>query len=163
MEFIEYFNVIIVDCCVNLREDVVIVIVNGEIDGKWLGDFEVSGYYIIVVIVGYDMMFGLMVGGFWVLCENLDEFCKLKENLDFIFSYVDEFICWIMLVKYFMCFVMVDMELCGEKILEGDCFMFCYLLGNCDEEVFEDLFWFFVEWKINKYVVFGYGVYVCLG
>ncbi len=163
MQFTEYFNAITEDRRANPKDDVASVIANGEIDGEPLGDFEASGYYTILAAAGHDTTSGSTAGGLWALCENPDEFRKLKDNLDLIPSYVDETIRWTTPVKHFMRFATADAELRGEKISKGDRLMLCYSSGNRDEEVFEDPFKFSVERKANKHVAFGYGAHVCLG
>ncbi len=162
-EFTEYFNAMTKDRRENPKDDVATVIANGEIDGERLGDFEAIGYYTIVATAGHDTTSGSTAGGLWALCENPDEFRKLKENLDLIPNYVDESIRWTTPVKHFMRFATADTELRGEKVSQGDRLMLCYSSGNRDEEVFDDPFRFSVERPSNKHVAFGYGAHVCLG
>lgn len=162
-EFIEYFNAITEDRRANPRDDVSSVIANGRINGEPLDHFAAMSYYIIAATAGHDTTSNTTAGGLWALCENPDQFAKLKENPGLIDSYLEESIRWVTAVKHFMRTATADTEVAGQKIAKGDWLMLCYQSGNRDETHFDDPFAFRVDRTPNKHVAFGYGAHVCLG
>jgi cytochrome P450 len=162
-EFIEYFNAITEDRRANPREDLSSAIANGQINGEPLDHFAAMSYYIIAATAGHDTTSATTSGGIWALCENQDQFAKVKGDPGLIPGFTEESIRWVTPVKHFMRSATADTELRGRKISKGDWMMLCYSSGNRDEEKFDDPFKFNVERMPNKHVAMGYGAHVCLG
>ena len=162
-EFMEYFNAMTEDRRANPRDDLASVIANGKINGEPLDHIAAMSYYIIAATAGHDTTSNTTAGGLWALCENQDEFAKLKADPGLINSYIEESIRWVSPVKHFMRTATDDAELRGQKISKGDWLMLCYSSGNRDEEHFDDPFKFDIERSPNKHVALGYGAHVCLG
>ncbi len=162
-EFMEYFNAITEDRRANPRDDLSSAIANGKIDGEPLDHFAAMSYYIIAATAGHDTTSNTTSGGLWELCNNPDQFAKLKANPDLIPSYIEETIRWVTPVKHFMRTATENTELRDRKIAKGDWLMLCYSSGNRDEELFDDPFKFDIARTPNKHVAMGYGAHVCLG
>jgi cytochrome P450 len=162
-DYFMYFNAITNDRRANPREDVATVIANGVIEGKPIGEIEAMGYYIIVAAAGHDTTSSSTAGGMLGLCENPDQFARLKADPTGIPGLVEESIRWTTPVQHFMRSATEDTVLRGQKISKGDWLMLCYKSGNRDEEVFEDPFTFRSDRSPNKHLAFGYGAHLCLG
>ena len=163
VEFMNYFNQVTEDRRQNPRDDLATVIANGEVRGEPIGHLEAMGYYVIVAAAGHDTTSNALAGGLWALCENPEQFAKLKSDPALIEGYIDESIRWTSPVKHFMRSAAQDTEVSGRKISKGDWLMMCYHSGNRDEAVFKDPFSFDIERSPNRHVAFGYGAHVCLG
>jgi hypothetical protein len=70
-------------------EDLASVIANAEVDGKPINYFEAVSYYVIVAAAGHDTTSSSISGGLWALCENDDEFRKLKADTGLIPKFVE--------------------------------------------------------------------------
>lgn len=162
-EFMEYFNAMTEDRRAKPRDDLASVIANGKIKDEPLDHLAAMSYYIIAATAGHDTTSSTTAGGLWALCENQDQFTKLKNDPGLINGYLDESIRWVTPVKHFMRTATDDTELRGQKIAKGDWLMLCYPSGNRDEEVFDDPFKFDIERSPNKHIAFGYGAHICLG
>lgn len=162
-EFMEYFNAMTEDRRAAPRDDLASVIANGQIEGQPLDHLAAMSYYIIAATAGHDTTSSTTAGGLWALCENQDQFAKLKADPGLINSYLEETIRWVTPVKHFMRTATADAELRGRKISKGDWLMLCYPSGNRDEDKFDQPFKFDIERSPNKHVAFGYGAHVCLG
>ncbi|PWR22003.1 cytochrome P450 [Zavarzinia compransoris] len=162
-DFNAYFGALSADRRANPRDDLASVIANAQVDGQPISDFEAMSYYIIVASAGHDTTSSSTAGGVWALCENPDQWARLKADPALIPSFVDEAIRWTTPVKHFMRSAAEDTDLGGRQIAAGDWLMLCYASGNRDETVFEDPDQFKVDRKPNRHVAFGYGPHLCLG
>ncbi|RJF94327.1 cytochrome P450 [Oleomonas cavernae] len=162
-DFSAYFGAISADRRANPRDDLASVIANAQVDGEPISDQAAMSYYIIVATAGHDTTSSSTAGGMWALCENPDQWAKLKADPSLIPTFVDEAIRWTTPVKHFMRSAAADTELAGRKIAQGDWLMLCYASGNRDEAVFENPYSFQVDRKPNKHIAFGYGAHLCLG
>jgi len=145
------------------RDDLVTVIANAEIDGKPISHFEAMSYFVIIGTAGHDTTSSSTSGAIWALCENVDEFRKIKADRDLLPGLVEEAVRWTTPVQHFMRTAAADTELRGRRIAKGDWLMLCYLSGNRDEEVFEQPDRFRVDRDPPRHVAFGAGVHACVG
>jgi cytochrome P450 len=162
-DFIVYFNDLTEKRRANPTDDLSSVIANGSIRGEPLDHFAAMSYYIIAATAGHDTTSNTTAAGLWALCENPDQFAKLKSEPGLISNLLEESIRWSTPVKHFMRSATADAEISGTKIAKDDWIMLCYPSGNRDEEVWSDPFKFRVDREVNKHVAFGYGAHVCIG
>jgi cytochrome P450 len=66
------------------QHDLASVVANAAIDGRPIDHFEAVSYYVILAAAGHDTTSSSISGGVWALCENIDEFRKVKANPDLI-------------------------------------------------------------------------------
>jgi cytochrome P450 len=162
-DFFAYFNAITESRRANPQGDVASVIANATIDGAPITPFDAVSYYVIVATAGHDTTSSSTAGGLWALCENPDQFAKVKADMSHVPGLVDESIRWTTPVRHFMRTSARDTDVNGRKIAKGDWLMLCYPSGNRDEDVFEDPFAFRIDRNPNRHLAFGYGAHVCLG
>lgn len=162
-DFITYFNDLTEKRRASPTDDLSSVIANGNIRGEPLDHFAAMSYYIIAATAGHDTTSNTTAGGLWGLCENQDQFAKLKADPGLIPNLLEESIRWSTPVKHFMRSATRDTTLAGVDIAKGDWMMLCYPSGNRDEDVWHDPFKFRVDRETNKHVAFGYGAHVCIG
>lgn len=162
-DFITYFNDLTEKRRANPTDDLSSVIANGQIRGEPLDHFAAMSYYIIAATAGHDTTSNTTAGGLWALCENQDQFAKLKADHGLIPNLLEESIRWSTPVKHFMRSATQDTVLAGKNIAKDDWMMLCYPSGNRDEDVWDDPFKFRVDRAVNKHVAFGYGAHVCIG
>jgi cytochrome P450 len=144
-------------------EDLASVIANAEVDGKPINHFEAVSYYVIVAAAGHDTTSSSISGGLWALCENVDEFRKLKADTDLIPKFVDEAIRWTTPVHHVMRTATADVQLGEQRIAHGDWLMLSLLSANRDEEVFDQPNRFRLDRDTPGGALFGQGVHTCLG
>ena len=143
--------------------DLASVIANAEIDGKPINHFEAVSYYVIIAAAGHDTTSSSISGGLWALCENMQEFHKLKEDAGLIPRLVEEAVRWTTPVHHIMRTSTADMELRGRRIAKGDWLMLCYLSANRDEEAFDQPDRFLLHRNTSHSAIFGQGIHACLG
>ncbi|HEX9322548.1 MAG TPA: cytochrome P450 [Xanthobacteraceae bacterium] len=145
------------------RDDVATVIANAEIDGKPISRFEEMSYFVIIATAGHDTTSSSISGAVWALCENMDEFRKIKADVSLVPKLVEEAVRWTTPVQHFMRTATAETALRGRRIAKNDWLMLCYISGNRDEDAFEQPDRFRVDRNSSPNVAFGHGVHVCLG
>jgi cytochrome P450 len=144
-------------------DDLASVIANAEIDGKPINHFEAVSYYVIVAAAGHDTTSSSISGGLWALCENMEEFHKLKNDAGLIPRLVEEAVRWTTPVHHIMRTATADVELGGRRMAKGDWLMLCYLSAHRDEEAFDEPDRFLLNRNTSRSAIFGQGIHTCLG
>src|SRR5258707_13020669 len=62
------------------REDLVSAIVNSAVDGDKLGDFEISVFFVVLMIAGNETTRNLIAGGMRALTEQPNQADQLKAD-----------------------------------------------------------------------------------
>lgn len=145
------------------RDDLASVVGAAEIDGKQISQFEAVSYYMLLVTAGHHTSAAALSGAIWALCENSDEFRKVKSDASLLPLLVEEAVRWTTPVHHMMRTATEDSEMHGRRIAKGDWLMLCYLSGNSDEQAFDAPERFRINPGRGRSVAFGYGAHACLG
>lgn len=162
-QMFDYFQPIIADRRKNPRDDIASVIANATLDGEYLADRDVFGYFVILATAGHDTTSYSLAGGMLALLQNPDQLVKLRADPSLVSSAVDEIIRWSTPVRHFCRTAVEDCEVAGKATKAGDVFLLSYPSANRDEAVFEDPFTFRIDRKPNRHLAFGTGPHLCLG
>jgi cytochrome P450 len=145
------------------RNDLSSLISCAVIDGKPISKFEAISYYLLIAAAGQHTTAAAISGAIWALCENPDEFRKVKSDIGLVPQLVEEAVRWTTPAQHMMRTATEDTVMHGRRITKGDWLMLCYISGNRDEEAFEEPDRFRVDTEQRRNVAFGYGAHICLG
>ena len=146
------------------RDDLVSLLVSGEVDGESLNDDEILQESLLILIGGDETTRHVMTGGLEQLMLHPDQKRKLADDPSKIEVAVEEMLRWVSPIVNMNRTLTRDTELHGEKLSEGDRVLLLYPAGNRDERAFENPDDFDIERWPNRHVAFGgYGVHHCLG
>lgn len=147
------------------RDDVISALVNAEIDGERLTDFEIAAFFVLLSVAGNDTTRHTTSHAMLALSRNPDQRDKLVADLDGgIETAVEEFVRWASAVMTFRRTAMADTEVAGQAIAAGDKVVMFYASANRDESAFEDAGRFDVARDPNRHVGFGGGgPHFCMG
>lgn len=143
--------------------DLASVIANARLNGEYLPDRDILGYFFVVATAGHDTTSYALAGGILALLENPDELEKLRADPTLLPSAAEEILRWTSPIKHFCRTAIEDCELFGHSVSKGDILVLNYPSANRDEKVFEDPFQFSVTRKPNRHLAFGMGPHACLG
>ena len=145
-------------------EDLVSLLVHGEIDGERLSDEEIAHESLLILVGGDETTRHVITEGALALMEHPDQARKLIEDPGRIRVAVEEFLRWVSPIKNMNRTATRDVELHGETIHEGDKVLLLYPAANRDERAFDAPDVFDVERSPNDHVAYGgYGPHHCLG
>lgn len=162
-DFEAYFAKLTEEKRANPTDDVASVIANAKVDGEYLSDRDMAGYYIIVASAGHDTTSASTAGAMMALAQDPDQFARLKADRDLLPGIVEEAIRWTSPVQHFMRTAAEDVELGGVSVKKGDWLMINYVAANHDERVFENPRKFDAARSPNRHLAFGAGAHQCLG
>lgn len=163
LELFEYFKPIIDDRRANPTDDIASVVANARIDGEYLPDRDVFGYFLIIATAGHDTTSFSLTGGLLALLQRPDQLERLMEDDSLLPTAVDEMIRWSTPVRHFCRTATEDCEIRGKQIKAGDLMLLSYPSANRDEDHFEDPQEFKLDRLPNRHLAFGTGPHVCLG
>lgn len=149
----------------NPTEDLFTNLIEAEVDGEKLNEFEIGAFFILMAVAGTDTTRHTTSFAMKALAENPDQLAWLREDYaGRVGTAVEEFIRWATPVMTFRRTCVKETELGGKKIIPGDKVVFFYPSGSYDEDVFEDPQKFDLSRNPNPHLGFGGGgVHFCLG
>jgi cholest-4-en-3-one 26-monooxygenase len=144
-------------------EDLVTVLVNGQVDGETLTEVEFDSFFLLLAVAGNETTRNAIAGGLLTLLEHPAEKERLLRDPSLIPSAVEEILRWVSPVMYFRRTATAATEIRGQSIREGEKVVIYYASANRDEDVFPDAERFDVGRTPNDHLAFGAGEHFCLG
>jgi cytochrome P450 len=105
-----------------------------------------------------------MSGGLLALCENPEQFEKVRAKRELIPNLVSEIIRWQTPVLHMRRTARLDTELGGRRIAKGDKVVMWYISGNRDDDKIARADEFIIDReKPRQHLSFGAGIHRCVG
>ncbi len=163
LQLYAYANQLAVERREHPRDDLVSVLMNAEVDGVRLSEFEFDLFFLLLAVAGNETTRNLISGGMLALCEHPDQRERLIRDPSLIPSAVEEMLRWVAPVMHFRRTATHDTEIRGQRIRENEKVVMYYGAANRDEEVFPNPEIFDVGRTPNEHLGFGIGQHFCLG
>lgn len=146
-------------------DDLLTNLVQAEVDGQRLTDADIGSFMVLFTVAGNDTTRNTTALTLMAFDKNPDQRAYLLERFDErIMPAVDEFIRHGSPVMQFTRTALIDTELGGQQIAQGDKVCVFYCSGNRDESVFDRPAVFDVSRAKNPHVGFGGGgPHFCIG
>jgi cytochrome P450 family 142 subfamily A polypeptide 1 len=145
-------------------DDLLSLLVHGEIDGDRLAHDEIMHEALLILVGGDETTRHVITEGTLALIRHPDARRKLAGDPSKLPVAVEELLRWVSPIKNMNRTATRDVELRGQKIREGERLLLLYQSANRDGRVFERPDVFDVERRPNNHVAFGgYGTHHCLG
>ncbi|MEA2347509.1 MAG: hypothetical protein QOG62_1296 [Thermoleophilaceae bacterium] len=137
-EIIEYCHAQIAERRANPTEDLVSALMNAEVDGEKLDDYEIAVFFILLMSAGNDSTRATYSGIMKSILEDDGTRQRLIDDPELIPAAVEEGLRCYPAFAFMARAATKDVELQGQQIKEGDRLLLWYLASNRDETVFED-------------------------
>lgn len=144
-------------------DDLTTTIVNAEVDGHTMSDYEFGAFFVQMVTAGNDTTKTSLSNAVDVLLDHPDSLAALRADPSRIPMAVEEVLRFANPLHYFRRTATRDTELGGTRIREGDKVVMLYTSANRDEAVFADPHRFDITRSPNPHLAFGFGEHFCLG
>jgi cholest-4-en-3-one 26-monooxygenase len=146
------------------HQDLMSALTTVEVEGERLSDLELELFFLLLTVAGNETTRNLMSGAMHAFFLRPDQWQRLLANRELLDTAVEEMLRYVSPVMNFRRTAMVDAELSGTRIAEGDKVVFFHVSANRDEAVFDDPDAFDVARNPNPHVAFGGGgPHFCLG
>ena len=163
MEMYLYANQLALEHREHPRDDLVSVLMRGEVDGERLNEQDFDSFFLLLAVAGNETTRNLISGGMLALIEHPEQRQRLCNDPSLLPTAVEEMLRWVSPVMYFRRTTTRDTELRGQPIRSGDKVVIYYASANRDEEIFPNPDRFDVARTPNEHVAFGIGEHFCLG
>jgi cholest-4-en-3-one 26-monooxygenase len=145
-------------------DDLTTALVTAEVDGERLDDFEVTMFFLTLVVTGNESTRNLVNHSALALVDHPAEAERLRRDPSLWTTGVEELLRWGTSVVGFRRTATRDTEIRGVPIAEGDKVVLYYTSANRDDDVFADPDVLDVTRSPNDHLTFGGGgVHHCLG
>jgi cytochrome P450 len=146
-------------------DDLLTALMNAEVDGEKLGDYELAVFFILLMAAGNDSTRATYSGIMKSLLENPEIMQRLEADPSLIPAAVEEGLRCYPAFAFMARAATRDVELHGQMIKEGDRVLLWYLASNRDPEVFENPHAFDIDRpNRSEHQAFGAGGrHFCLG
>lgn len=143
-------------------DDIVTRLVEADIHGESMEDVEFAFFVILLAVAGNETTRNAMTHGMNAFFENPDQWELFKGERPE--TTADEIVRWATPVHCFQRTALVDIELGGVTIREGQRAGLFYSSANYDESVFDSPFQFNISRDPNPHLGFGgNGAHYCIG
>jgi len=164
LELFQYFAAVIEERRGQPGDDMISVLINGEVEGERLTEAELLGFCMTLLVAGNETTRNLISGGTRALAEHPDQLARLVADLDALPVAVDELLRWVTPVMSFARTATCDTQVGDQAVREGDFVLLLYTSANRDERAFGDTADQLDLWRSpNPHVGFGFGEHFCLG
>jgi cholest-4-en-3-one 26-monooxygenase len=145
-------------------DDLLSAIVQGEVDGEHLTEFEHAIFFVMMMVAGNETTRNLVSGGMLALIQHPGERRRIRDDPSLFPTAVEEMLRWVTPVHHFIRTIREDMEVSGRRIRTGEKVALWYSSANRDDEVFAEPYRFDAGRQPNPHVTFGGGgPHFCLG
>jgi cytochrome P450 len=145
------------------REDLLTGLAQAELEGSKLSFDEVLQMLILLLVAGNETTTTLIGNGVLTLLDHPDELARLRSDAELVPSAIEEVLRFASPVQLDPRRAVRDVELCGQKIAEGEMVISWLGAANRDVDVFREPERFDVGRKENRHLAFGFGTHYCLG
>jgi hypothetical protein len=162
-EMVAYFGQIAAARRAHGAEDLITALVESEVDGESLEEWEILGFCILLLIAGNETTTNLMGNMLNVLVERPDLWQSLREDRSLVETVIEETLRYESPVQQLFRMATRDVEVSGVKIAEGEMVAVFFGAANRDPQEFANPDEFRLDRDLRNHVSFGMGIHYCLG
>ncbi|MCS6927510.1 MAG: cytochrome P450 [Candidatus Binatia bacterium] len=162
-EMVSYFGQMATARRAQGAEDLITALVEADIDGERLQDWEILGFCILLLIAGNETTTNLLGNMLNVLLDRPLLWQQLREDRSLVEAVIEETLRYESPVQRLFRTATRDVEIGAAKIAKGDRVTIFYGAANRDPAAFPHPDEFRLDRDLRTHVAFGTGIHYCLG
>jgi cytochrome P450 len=163
MEMMDYFRKIVAARREKSGSDLISAVVEAEVDGERLEEWEVLGFCTLLLVAGNETTTNLMSNMLNILVDRPEAWRRLRDDRLLVESAIEETLRYDSPVQMLTRRVTRDIEIDGQKIREGEAVAVAFAAANRDPAAFPDPDTFLLDRDMSRHLGFGAGIHYCLG
>jgi cytochrome P450 len=163
MEMMRYFGEMAAARRSHGAEDLITALVESEIEGEKLEDWEIMGFSIVLLVAGNETTTNLIGNMLNALAQRPQLWRQLREDRSLIDKVVEETLRYESPVQFLTRITKREVEISGVTIPDGAPVLVGYGSANRDPLIFSDPDEFRPLRDATNHVAFGSGIHYCLG
>lgn len=144
-------------------DDLITALVEAEIEGESLQDWEILGFCILLLIAGNETTTNLLGNLLNLLVDRPDLWQQLHNDRSLVESVIEETLRYESPVQRLFRTTTREVEFSGVKMSKGDRVTIFYGAANRDPAEFPNPDEFRLDRDLRNHVAFGMGIHYCLG
>lgn len=145
------------------RDDLLSLLLDGEVDGRRLTDDEILMYVTLLLFGGLDTTASAITGAFWYLAQHPEDRERLLRDEVALDKAVEEIVRWTSPVQALARTTTADATVGGCPVAKGQQVLLLWGAGNRDETVFDAPDEIQLDRTPNRHLGFGMGPHRCMG
>ena len=162
-DMVAYFGQMAVARRTEGADDLITALVEAEIEGESLQDWEILGFCILLLIAGNETTTNLLSNLLNLLVDRPDLWQQLRNDRSLVETVIEETLRYESPVQRLFRTATRDLEFSGVKITKGDRITIFYGAANRDAAEFPNPDEFRLDRDLRNHVGFGMGIHYCLG
>lgn len=162
-EMIAYFGKIAAARRARGAEDLITALVEADMEGESLQDWEILGFCILLLIAGNETTTNLLGNMFNLLSDHPDLWRRLREDRSLVEVVIEETLRYESPVQRLFRWTTREVEVSGVTLAKGDRVTIFYGAANRDPQAFANPDEFRLDRDLRNHVAFGAGIHYCLG
>jgi hypothetical protein len=163
MEMVEYFGKMAAARREHGAEDLITALVEAEIDGESLQDWEILGFCILLLIAGNETTTNLMGNMLNILIDRPKLWRKLREDRSLVEPVIEETLRYESPVQQLLRMTTREVTVSGVTIPANELVAIFFGAANRDPKEFPNPDEFRLDRDLRNHVSFGAGIHYCLG
>src|SRR6266545_3526472 len=162
-EMVAYFGKIAAARRAHGAEDLITALVEAEVEGESLEEWEMLGFCMLLLIAGNETITNLISNMLNVLVDGPALWLRLREDRSLVETVIEETLRYESPVQQLLRVATRDVEVAGVKIPEGEMVAVFFGAANRDPQEFPNPDEFRLDRDLRNHVSFGLGIHYCLG
>jgi cytochrome P450 len=158
-----YFGKMAVTRRAHGAEDLITALVEAEVEGEKLEEWELLGFCILLLIAGNETTTNLIGNVLNILAGRPDLWRQLREDRSLLDPMIEETLRYESPVQRLSRVTTRDVAVSGVTIPAGDLVTVCFGAANRDATAFANPDEFRLDRDLRNHVAFGMGIHYCLG
>ena len=163
MEMVAYFGQMAATRRAHGADDLITALVEAEVAGESLEDWEVLGFCILLLIAGNETTTNLISNLLNILVERPALWQQLREERSLVETVIEETLRYESPVQRLFRVTTREVAVSGVQIPQGANITIFYGAANRDPSAFPNPDEFRLDRDLRNHVAFGMGIHYCLG